>query len=199
MAIIDYYLATSSPWCYLAGNRLEDMAQRHNATIRYRPLDPMQLFDRTGGTRPQNRHPNRLAYREQELARWASVLDMPLIAPPSLSVNVAPSSYAVIAAQEAGGGDIGALVQAVLRARWAERRDIADDGVIRSLLKAAGFDPSLADSGLLTGAEHYSRNLDQAVEAGVFGVPFYILRDSDQRFWGQDRLAALDDYMTAHP
>ena len=61
MAAIDYYFSTISPWAYLAGDRLERIAARHGASITYRPLDLMQLFDRTGGQRPQDRHPARLA------------------------------------------------------------------------------------------------------------------------------------------
>ena len=34
-----------------------------------------------------------------------------------------------------------------------------------------------------------------AVEAGVFGGPFYIVRESDERFWGQDRLEFLDRHL----
>lgn len=192
MAHIDYFLATSSPWCYLASDRLETIAERHNATIRYRPLDPLQLFERTGGVRPLLSHPSRVAYRQQELSRWATRFDMPLVTPSLQTVNVAPSSYAIIAAQETGSGDIGALVRGFLRARWVDDRDISDDDVIRSVLSNAGFDPSIADSGLFTGAEIYGRNLEQAVDAGVFGVPFYILTKTDERFWGQDRLEALD-------
>ncbi len=79
----------------------------------------------------------------------------------------------------------------MLRACWAEEKDIAEDAVIRECLEAAGFDPGLADSGLLAGAEAYSRNLEEAVERGVFGSPFYIT-DTDERFWGQDRLDDLD-------
>lgn len=193
MAAIDYYLSTSSPWCYLAGDRLEQIAARHGATITWRPLDALQLFDRTGGVRPQDRHPSRLDYRAQELPRWAEHLGMPLrmdVAP----VNMAPSSYAIIAAQEAGG-DIGGLVRGVLRARFAEGRDIADDAVIRDVLAAHGFDPALADKGLFIGAETYARNLERAVEAGVFGVPFYHVLDSGQKFWGQDRLKFLDRHL----
>ena len=67
MAAIDYYFSTISPWAYLAGDRLEQIAARHGASITYRPLDLMQLFDRTGGQRPQDRHPARLAYRNQDL------------------------------------------------------------------------------------------------------------------------------------
>lgn len=195
MAHIDYYLATISPWCYLAGNRLEEIAAKHGATITYKPLDVLQLFDRTGGVRPANRHPSRMEYRSYELPRWAEHLGMPINLKPAFwPVNMAPSSYAIIAAQEAGG-DVGALVQGFLRACWAEQRDISDDGVIRDVLAAAGFDPALADKGLFVGAETYGRNLEQAVEAGVFGAPFYIVRESGERFWGQDRLDFLDRHL----
>ena len=196
MASIDYYLGTISPWAYLAGDRLERIARRHGATITYTPLDLLQLFDRTGGVRPANRHPSRMEYRAQELPRWADHLGMPLnIKPAHWPVNMAPSSYAIIAAQQAGGGDLGGLLQGFLRAVWAEDRDISDDSVIRDLLSAHGFDASLADSGLVLGAETYGRNLEQAVEAGVFGAPFYVVRDSGQKFWGQDRLDFLDRHL----
>ena len=196
MPNIDYYLGTISPWCYLAGDRLERIAERHGATITYKPLDLMQLFDRTGGLPPAQRHPNRTAYRNQELPRWADYLEMPInLKPAHFPTNMAPSSYAIIAAQDAGGGDLAGLVQGFLRACWVEERNIAEDDVIRDLLSANGFDPRLADSGLFTGAETYGRNLEQAVAAGAFGAPFYIVTDSDERFWGQDRLDMLDRHL----
>ena len=197
MTQIDYYFGTISPWAYLAGDRLEQIARRHGALVTYRPLDILQLFDRTGGIRPADRHPSRMEYRAQELPRWADHLDMPLnLKPAHWPVNMAPSSYAIIAAQ-AAGGDVGALVQGFLRAVWAEDRDISDDAVIRDILGANGFDPSLADTGLFVGAETYGRNLEQAVAAGAFGAPFYVVRETDQRFWGQDRLDFLDRHLAA--
>ncbi|VDS10078.1 2-hydroxychromene-2-carboxylate isomerase [Paracoccus haematequi] len=198
MPTIDYYFGTISPWAYLAGDRLERIADRHGATISYKPLDILQLFDRTGGVRPADRHPSRMEYRAQELPRWAEHLGMALnVRPAFWPVNMAPSSYAIIAAQQAGGGDLGGLVQGVLRAVWAEDRDISDDAVIRDILGAHGFDPALADKGLFIGAETYGRNLEQAVEAGAFGSPFYIVRETGQRFWGQDRLDFLDRHLSA--
>ena len=120
---------------------------------------------------------------------------MPLnLNPAHWPVNMAPSSYAIIAAQ-AAEGDAGALVQGFLRAVWAEDRDISDDAVIRDILGANGFDPALADTGLFVGAETYGRNLEQAVAAGAFGAPFYVVRETDQRFWGQDRLDFLDRHL----
>lgn len=204
MTQIDYYFGTVSPWAYLAGDRLEQIARRHGARITYRPLDVLQLFDRTGGVRPADRHPSRMDYRAQELPRWADHLGMPLRMDVPMT-NMAPSSYAIIAAQAAEGGDgdrtdaardrIGRLVRGLLTARFAEGRDIADDTVIRDVLTAQGFDPGLADRGLFVGAEEYGRNLERAVEAGVFGSPFYVVRDTGQKFFGQDRLEFLDRHL----
>lgn len=192
MAHIDYYFTTLSPFAYLAGSRLEEIAARHGATITYKPLDIMALFARTGGTPPKDRHPNRIAYRAQEMPRQARKNGLKLnMQPAHWPTNPAPSSYAIIAAQNAGGGDVGALVQSFMRAVWAEERDIAEDDVVRACLAGAGFDPGLADSGLLAGAETYAANLEEAISAGVFGAPFYVV-DSGQAFWGQDRLDDLD-------
>lgn len=105
-------------------------------------------------------------------------------------VNPAPSSYAVIAAAKAGGGDMAGLVQAFPRAVWAEGRNIAEDEVVHDILAAHGFDPRIADRYMLAAAETYMSNLETAVLRGVFGVPFYIV--GDERFWGQDRLDDLD-------
>lgn len=197
MAQIEYYFSTISPFTYLAGLRLEDIAARHDARITYKPLDILALFPRTGGVSPKDRAPARMGYRAQELARQSRKTGLPLtLTPPFFPTNAAPSSYAIIAAQKAGGGDLGGLVHAILRACWAEEKDVADDAVIRAALDRAGFDPGLTDSGLLVGAETYARNLEDAVEAGVFGAPFYIVTENGQKFWGQDRLDDLDAHLS---
>ncbi len=202
MAQIDYFLSPISPNVYLAGTRLEQIAARHGATIAYRPVDVAQIFARTGGTPLPERHDSRKAYRLQELRRQAARRGMPItLRPAHFPANAAPASYAIIAAQAEAAtgsdGDVGALVHALARACWAEERDIAEDAVVREALAGAGFDPGLADRGLLSGAETYGANLEAAVARGVFGVPFYIVVEDDERFWGQDRLEDLDAHLAA--
>jgi 2-hydroxychromene-2-carboxylate isomerase len=195
MTHIDYYFATISPFAYLAGTRLEQIAEKHGATITYKPLDIVKLFDRTGGTRPGDRHVSRQEYRLQELRRQAQEADLPItLKPAHFPTNMAPSSYAIIAAQKEGGGDLGQLAHGLLAACWAEEKNIAEEAVIRACLEKAGFDPDLADRGLLSGAETYEANLEDAVKAGAFGSPFYIT-DEDERFFGQDRLDALNHHL----
>ena len=193
---IEYYFSVISPYTYLAGERLSTIAVRHAAEIVYRPVDIVALFGRTGGVVPKERHISRRDYRLQELTRQARKNGVPInLQPAHWPTNQAPASYALIAAKNNGGGQLDKLVQAFTRACWAEERNIADDAVIRDCLADAGFDPDLANGGLLQGAEEYAANLEAAVDAGVFGAPFYIV-DGDQRFWGQDRLDDLDAYLS---
>ncbi|MDN5788761.1 2-hydroxychromene-2-carboxylate isomerase [Pseudorhodobacter sp.] len=192
MTGIDYYFATISPFVYLAGTRLEQIAAKHGAQITYKPVDGPTLFARMG--KPAETHPARGEYAAQDRRRQARKLGLPMSDRPAFfPTNRAPSSYAVIAAQSAGGGDMGVLVHALARACWVEGRNVADDDVIRAALVEAGFDPDVADRGMLAGAEAYSANLEEAVTRGVIGVPFYIV--GEQKFWGQDRLEDLDLYL----
>ena len=191
MPQIDYYFAAISPFVYLGGQRLEAIAAKHGATLRYVPVDAPALFPRTGGQVLAERHPSRKAYRLQELRRWSARLAMPLDLPPAyFPVNPAPASYAIIAAAKVGGGDLGGLVHAFPRAVWAEGRNISDDDVVKDILAQNGFDPAIADKYMLMAAETYASNLEEAVARGVFGVPSYVV--GDQIFWGQDRLDDLD-------
>lgn len=195
MAHIDYYLSTISPNCYLAAARPGEIAAKHGATITYKPLDIMGLFSRTGGTPPGQRHVSRQEYRLIEIERSAKLAGLPVnVKPAHWPTNPAPSSYALIAAQNADGGDLAALAAGIMRACWAEEKDIAEDDVVKACLDAAGFDPALAESGLLSGAETYAANLEEAVNVGVFGAPFF-MTDDGGRFWGMDRLDQLDKHL----
>lgn len=191
MAAIDYFLFPLSPYCYLAGQRLEEIAARRGAKVAYRPFQLLQVYAAVGTANLADRHPSKQAYRLQDLARVARAAALPInLRPAHWPTNPAPASAAIVAAQAAGGGDLGGLVHGVLAAVWAEDRDIADDAVLRALMAAHGFDPALVDRGLMSGMAQLERNTEEALRRGVFGAPSYFL--GDELFWGQDRLAHLD-------
>jgi 2-hydroxychromene-2-carboxylate isomerase len=179
MARIDYYFSVLSPFTYLAGLGLEEVAARRGATIAYRPMDIMKIFAETGGVPVPQRHPSRIAYRKQELLRIAARRGLPFnLQPAHWPTNPVPASLAVIAVAEAGG-DAGALAHAFLRAVWAEERDIGDPAVVTAIL---GENEAT-----------YQANTEAAIAAGVFGAPFYVV--DGEVFWGQDRLDYLDDFL----
>ena len=73
---ITYYFSLLSPWAYLGHAEFGRIAQRHDLTIDYRPVNLMTLFPETGGLPLPKRHPSRQRYRLLELQRWREARDV---------------------------------------------------------------------------------------------------------------------------
>ena len=193
MARIDYYFSVLSPFSYLAGLGLEEVAARRGATIAYRPMDIMKLFSETGGIPMPKRHPSRIAYRSQELRRISARRGLAFnLQPAHWPTNPVPASCALIAVAGAGG-DAGTLAHAYLRAVWAEERDIGEASVVTAILGAGGNDATALAPAMAAAEATYHANTEAAIAAGVFGAPFYVV--DGEVFWGQDRLDYLDDHL----
>ena len=194
MKTISYYFSVLSPFTYFAGDRLERIAAHHGVAIDYLPMDIMGLFGKTGGLPPKDRHISRQNYRMQEIQRIAEHSGMPVnLKPKFWPTDPKSASFTIINAPNEQG-DKGQLVRNYLTACWAEDRDIANPSVVQDCLKAAGFDPEIADSDNNRAMEMFQQNTLRAEEDHVFGSPTYVI--DGQVFWGQDRLDHLEWYLT---
>ena len=195
MTRIDYYFSVLSPFTYLAGNRLEELAEKHGVKVNYKPMDILDLFGRTGGVPPKDRHPSRKSYRLQELRRISQINNMSInLIPAHWPTNPVPASLAIIYANLAGKPGAARLTQEILASVWAREKNIAEIEVVNACLAAAGLD--IDASGL--GADEnlsaaFAQNTDDAETSNVFGSPTYVV--DDQVFWGQDRLSHLDAWL----
>ncbi len=193
MAHIDYYFTVLSPFTYLAGDRLEKIAEARGATIAYKPVDIMALFSEMGGTPPAQRHDSRKEYRLQDLKHLQKASGLPLnLQPAHWPTDQKPASAMIVAAAKAGQ-DAGALTFAVLRAVWAEDKNIADEDTLAEIAQTAGIDLAAVKPHLADAAAAFEPMTAEAMAAGVFGSPFYVVEG--ERFWGQDRLDHLDTHL----
>ena len=138
--VVDYYYSLVSPWTYLGGLRFERIAAEAGAVVKRKPINLGKVFPVSGGLPLAKRAPQRQAYRLVELARWRDHLGMALNLEPKFFP--APDGLAgrvVIAARRAGA-DAGRLGNAILRAVWAEERDIADPDTLRAIAAETGID-----------------------------------------------------------
>ncbi|KAA3634226.1 MAG: 2-hydroxychromene-2-carboxylate isomerase [Proteobacteria bacterium] len=195
MQSIDYYFSLLSPFTYLAGTELERIAEKHGAAVRYKPIDILELFAETGTLPPARRHWSRQVYRLQELNRISRARGLPINEKPAhWPTDASNAAMAVIAAREAGQ-PVGEFVHALLRGVWREDRDISDLETVAQIARDAGVDPNAATDASDRAGRTYRENTAEAVKRGVFGSPFYFV--GDERFWGQDRLASLDDHLSS--
>jgi 2-hydroxychromene-2-carboxylate isomerase len=190
--IIDYYFTPASPWTYLGHQRFEAIARRHGAEIRYKPVDFGKIFAVSGGLPLGKRAPQRQAYRLHELERWRKFLSVPLVVQPKYHPVASDLAAQLIIAAERAGAAPGRISFALLRACWAEERNIADAETLAAVARDQGLDGAklLAAARTPEVARRYDELTREAIERQVFGAPFFIYRD--EPFWGQDRLDFLD-------
>ncbi|MDO9293719.1 MAG: 2-hydroxychromene-2-carboxylate isomerase [Hydrogenophaga sp.] len=186
---VDYYFAPQSPWMYLGHERFADLLQRTDSQVRVLPVDFGKVFPVSGGLPLPQRAPQRQAYRLVELRRFSEALGIPLNPQPRcFPVAGDPAGWLITAVAEQDG-DAAAmrLTGAVGRAVWAQERDIADATVLAELLDECGLDPQRLAQSQQDGAKAlYAAHTAQAIDAGVFGAPSYVI--DGEVFWGQDRL-----------
>jgi carboxymethylenebutenolidase len=189
---IDYFLVPQSPWTYFGHARFTAMAAAAGATVRIKPMDLGKIFPLTGGLPVGQRSAQRQAYRLVELRRFAQHLQLPLnIHPTFFPVAGDDAARLLIAVDQQDGADAAMrLCGAVLSAVWAQERNIADQAVLAELLHEQHLDVArLAQAATAPVQSAYENYTNQALEAGVFGAPAYVL--SGELFWGQDRLEFL--------
>ena len=198
MKTIDYYFSPSSPWTYLGHERLVAIAAKHQAAVRPMPVDLAgRVFPGSGGLPLPQRAPQRQAYRLVELRRWSNYLGIPLnLQPRHFPPKGHDAARLIILADLQAGSDVAmTLAFAIMRALWAEEKDTGDAATLAAIADQCGL-PGARMIGELAAADaRYAQYTGQAIEAQVFGAPWYTYLG--EPFWGQDRLEFLERALAA--
>ena len=189
---IDYYFSPQSPWAYLGHDRFVALARQAGATVRLLPVDLGHVFPVSGGVPLGKRAPQRQAYRLVELQRFARHMGLPLVPQPTFFPVSGDDAARLLVAVDQHDGTAAALrlAGAVFAAVWAEQRNIADPKVLQALLEECGLPAARYEQSHSQAAhERYEANTEEAIAAGIFGAPSYVV--AGEIFWGQDRLDFL--------
>ncbi len=186
---VDYYFAPQSPWTYLGHERFAAMAAKAAATVRVLPVDLGRVFTVSGGLPLPKRAPQRQAYRLLELGRFSKHLELPMnIQPKYFPVGGDDAAKLIIAVDlHDGAAQAMRVAGAILKACWAEERNIASEVTLAEILQTLNLPAQRIEHAHSQAAqERYDLDTQRAIEIGVFGAPTYVV--DGEMFWGQDRL-----------
>ena len=171
--MIDFWCELASTYTYLAAMRIETFA----VPVRWRVFALGPIFAAHGWpTSPFLVYPAKGRYMWRDVEREAEQLGIAWRRPsvfPRNSIPAAKLAYGLSAA------DVPRFVKRVMRAEFAEDRDIAEAGVLREIVEELGLSPREVPGAL-------RRATEEAQQRGIFGAPTFTVEG--EMFWGNDRL-----------
>ena len=191
---IAFYFDFSSPYAYLSAQVVDDLAARHGREANWKPFLLGVLFKVTG-QQPLLDMPVKGDYARHDLARSARALGVPFVVPDAFPFHSVAAARAFYWLEDRAAAAARALGKALFDAAFGQGRDIsraetvieiaAGQGVDRAELAAALRDQAVKD--------RLRREVDAALEAGVFGSPILIV--DGERFWGHDHLPDVERWL----
>ena len=188
---IDFYFDFSSPYGYLASTQIDALGKRHGREVAWHPFLLGAAFKVTG-QQPLTEQPLRGPYHRHDFERSARLIGVPFRLPekfPFFGLAASRAFYWL------GGGDKAtALAKSVYHAAFAEGRDVTPIPVVAALAKDLGIEGLERGVELPETKEKLRSVTEQAVAAGIFGSPFFVI--DGESFWGHDRLAQVDRWLS---
>jgi 2-hydroxychromene-2-carboxylate isomerase len=191
---IEFWFDFSSPYSYLAAEKIDALAASYQRSVHWRPILLGAIFQITNAV-PLVQLPLKGDYSVRDFARSARFLGLPFTMPsqfPLPTQQAARAYYWLCDHEMAKAHD---FARAIFRALFVHDRDISDLAVVCDVAASMGLDPdalSLAVARPEVKAQLKSET-DAAILKGVFGAPFFMV--GDESFWGVDRLPQLEQWL----
>jgi 2-hydroxychromene-2-carboxylate isomerase len=193
MTTIEFFFDYSSPWTYLAYDRIEAFCEKNTAELVWKPFLVGGVFNKVNPSvyqRRENPVPPKDNYYRKDMHDWASMQGIDLIKPSIFPLNsVKALRGAFVAIDE---GKISAYSKGCFKAYWTDDQDISQEDVLRPIAETAGMDGEAFMAKIAE--EPIKRKLfettDEIIAREGFGSPTFFL-DKDDIYFGNDRLEVM--------
>jgi 2-hydroxychromene-2-carboxylate isomerase len=192
MQAVDFYFDFISPYAYLAWTQLPALCARHGVQLRYKPILFAGLLNHWGQRGPAEIAPKR-EFLWKDTHRMASRLKVPFSLPKTHPFN--PLLALRLALPEVSMAQQEQVIDAIWSAGWVQGAELSSIDALHQALTASHLDADvLLDRANQPEAKATLRAAtEEAVRAGVFGVPTYHV--AQELFWGCDRLDDLANFL----
>jgi len=194
MTPIDFYFDFSSPYGYLASQKIEALAARYGRSVDWHPMLLGVVFKQTGAA-PLTEVPVKGPYSKHDFFRSARFHGVDFNMPAVFPIPAQAPSRIVLWAKQKDAADGARVAKALYRAFFVEGRDISKPDVAAQVAGEQGFDAAQARAAIDDPAikDALKREVEGAIAAGVFGSPFVVV--DGEPFWGLDRFDQMERWL----
>ena len=191
---LEFYFDFSSPYGYLASEKIDALAQRFGRKVRWRPILLGVVFRETGAV-PLTEAPLKGEYSLRDFSRSARYLGVPYAHPARFPIATQHAARTYYWLHEKDCAMARAFAHATFRSFYIEGCDISDLTVVLDLACRQGADYNALSEALAGPSvkERLKGECEAAIRKGVFGSP-YIIVDGEP-FFGVDRLPQIERWL----
>jgi 2-hydroxychromene-2-carboxylate isomerase len=194
-APIDFYFDFSSPYGYLAAQKIDALAAKYGRTVDWHPMLLGVVFKQTGMA-PLTGIPLKGEYSKRDFARSARYHGIVGFRMPSRFPIASQAPARVVLWLKARDPALATRVaKALFRAYFVEDIDISAPDAAASVAAREGADAAAARAAIDDPAvkDALKHEVEQAIGHGVFGSPFIII--DGEPFWGLDRFEQIERWL----
>ena len=183
---IDFYFDVVSPYSYVASKLIEDLAQRSNADLLWKPFLLGGVFKAVGTSDTPGLTAAKKPYLIKDLQRLSRHYEIPLQMPADFPVRTVLAMRALIGLSTE---QVTKAAHTLFNAYWVDNKDIADPEVIMSLIGQG----SVERAGTQEVKDTLFQTTEEAVKRGTFGAPTFFVKE--EMFFGHDRMPLLERHL----
>ena len=188
-APLDFYFDFSSPYGYLAAQKIEPLAERHGRRVTWRPMLLGAAFKATGAA-PLPHVPLKGQYSLRDFERSARFHGIAFNLPQPFPVSTVAACRAFYSLKDEKQAV--QLGKGLLKAYFVDGVNIGEADNVLRVAASLGVSPDINDPAV---KDRTRAEVDAAIARGVFGSP-YIVVDGEP-FWGLDRFDQLERWLKA--
>jgi 2-hydroxychromene-2-carboxylate isomerase len=198
-APIEFWFDFSSPYSYLASEKIEEIAARHGREVAYKPTLLGVIFRTTGGVPLTELVPPKASYFAHDFERSARFAGVPYRHPSVFPIATVNAARALLWLQAHDEAMAVRFLHAALRAYFSQDRSLAEPEVLGALATEVGADPVALARGMQEPAikDRLKALVDESIARGVFGAPTIFV--DGEMFWGHDRLPQVERWLASGP
>ena len=191
---IRFYFDFSSPYSYLASEKIDALAEKHGRRVQWRPI-LLGAIVKTLGTVTLTSQPGQADYSVHDFARSARFMDIPYAHPQNFPISTVAAARAYYWLHGQDCTRARQFAHEIFRAYFTEGRDVSAADVVLELAQKVDADRTALAAGMNEPAikERLRAETEAALAAGVFGVPWIVV--DNEAFWGADRLPQIEQWL----
>ncbi|MCA8926475.1 MAG: 2-hydroxychromene-2-carboxylate isomerase [Alphaproteobacteria bacterium] len=194
MPTLEFFFDVSSPWTYLAFERIEGVAARTGAELVWKPFLVGGVFNKVNPSvyqRRENPVPVKDAHYRKSMEDWAAYQGLTLIRPSVFPLNSVKALRGAFVAIDQG--KIVDYARACFEAYWRDDKDISKEDELRAVVTKAGMDPDDFFAKIATDEikQRLFNTTDELIERGGYGSPTLFV-NGDDMYFGNDQMELVE-------